>query len=276
MDSIIGNCYVIDNKIFDSNLLNYQFDNSDFQFYEVIRINKGVLIFIDDHLQRLYESLKSLGSHKLYNVTTARECLDILIRMNENREGNIKLLCKVSSDCLIYASYYISHNYPSLNMYEKGVNLKSYMIERKNPQIKQVQTNEFIKKEISSILVNPEFYEVLLINNQGYITEGSKSNFFLIKGNKLYSAPESWILKGITRKHVLRITKELGLKTIEKKIKLKYISYYDAAFVCGTSPKVLPVKKIDELFLNPHNLVLKLIISKFNVLLNKYIEEHIP
>jgi branched-chain amino acid aminotransferase len=272
MDRIIGEYYIIDNIIFKTENLNNQFNNLEYQLYEVIRTADGVLIFLDDHLQRLEESLKSLGYIKFYLESVAKKNLFDLLVLNNNLEGNIKLICKFETNRLIYAEYYIPHYYPTDDYYNNGIKLKSYIINRNQPNIKQIQVNEFIKTSITNILSSDEFYEVLLINQNGFITEGSKSNFFLIKDNSLFTAPENWILKGVTRKYILKIAKKLKLTIIEKAIRLQELVEYESAFICGTSPKVLPVKEIDDLSFDTQNIILKYIIEQYNTIFLQQLE----
>jgi len=273
MDSIAAKYYIADNIIFESNTTDKQFNNSEFQFYEVIRTVDGVCLFLTDHLNRLKESLLKVNLLDYYNETEVDHCIHLLINKNNRLSGNIKLLCKTSkNNRLIYASYYIPHSYPSPEMYLTGVKLKSYVFERDQPNLKQISVNEIIKREIQSLVNSDNCYEVLLINNRGEITEGSKSNFFFIKGNTVYSAPEDQILKGITRKYIIQIIRDLSLTYIETSIPYKNISSYDAAFISGTSPKVLPVYKIDTQEYNPNNICLKEIRESFDLLFKQNIE----
>lgn len=273
MDKIVSEYYIIDNIIFKSSDINYSFNNSDYQFYEVMRTSHGKFLFLDDHLERLLESLKSLNLYQYYIDSVPRKCLNELL-INNKQEGNVKLICKLAEKKLIYASYFIPHHYPSKHLYQTGIKLKSYIIERNQPNLKQIHVNEFIKNEIIELLSSGEFFEILLVNRESIITEGSKSNFFLIKGNTMFSAPESMILQGITRKYILKIAKVVGLNYMEKEIALSDLYSYDAAFISGTSPKVLPVNKIDEIPFNPNNSYLEKIMLKYNEFFDHYILDH--
>jgi branched-chain amino acid aminotransferase len=275
MDTIVGNYYVIDNKLLNSIEINFQFNNSEYLIYEVIRTSNGVLLFLEDHLERLYNSIKKLNLEKNYNEKNVVSLLRLLVKENTRLEGNIKLLCKTVNHKMIYAAYYIPHFYPSEEMYRHGVKLITYEIERNDPQIKQVKINEKINEAIKYALQNTGAFEALLINHEGHITECSKSNFFLINGNFLYSAPEESILKGITRNYVLKIAKQLGFENKPSFIKIENIENYEAAFICGTSPKVMPVKAIDGIEFNVGHKTLQSIKLHFDKLLADYFKKHI-
>jgi D-alanine transaminase len=87
--------------------------------------------------------------------------------------------------------------------------------------------------------------EYIFVRN-GYITEGSHSNMFLVFGDTLFTHPESkLILPGITRKNVIRMAKEAGIKVREEAVKLTELRGADEAFITNTSAEVTPVTGID-------------------------------
>ena len=116
-----------------------------------------------------------------------------------------------------------------------------------------------------------DIYESLLVDREGCITEGSKSNFFLIRNNCLFSAPEGTILQGITRKYVLDIAAEKGISVIHQKITMNDLGKYEAAFICGTSPKILPVRKVNAIQYDPEHPILKILIESYNTIMETHI-----
>ena len=91
------------------------------------------------------------------------------------------------------------------------------------------------------------------------ITEGSRSNIFFLKGETLVTSPDNVILNGITRKHILEICRENNIKVEFACVKVDEISEFDAVFMTGTSPMVLPFYCIDDKFFNvKHPLIGKL------------------
>jgi branched-chain amino acid aminotransferase len=267
MDQITGRYYLVDDLSCECASINFQFNNLDYQFYEVLRTSQGIPIFVHDHLERLNESLLSLGISDYFNEKFAEKLILHLLESNHYQEGNIKLLFRYSHDKANYATYYIPHHYPTETDYKKGVKLTTYSIVRKEPQIKQVLINEQIKNEIEKFKSVNKSYEILLVNHLDCITEGSKSNFFLIKNNILYSSLEKWILKGITRKYILDICNSNQLIYKNIMIKRKDLNKFDAAFICGTSPKVLPVKEINGIIYDINNPLLQFIKEKYDDLL---------
>jgi branched-chain amino acid aminotransferase len=87
-------------------------------------------------------------------------------------------------------------------------------------------------------------YEALLVNEEQLITEGSRTNIFFIRGEVLFTAPEHMILSGITRKHILAICAENEINVELSCARAGDIADYDAVFMTGTSPMLLPFNSI--------------------------------
>lgn len=272
MDRMTTEFYVIDNKIFNSSNINFQFNNSIYQTYEVMRFTRGVLVFMYDHLNRMKEGIEGLKRGTKFSQKSAISNLLFLVQRIGDFEGNIKLLGRVDNKYVRFATYGIPHDYPDEELYKEGIRINTISVERPNPSVKQVYVADSISKRIE--LFNKDiFYESLLVDHNGYITEGSKSNFFLIKENHLFSAPTSQILNGITRKYVLKIAEAKGIPVIEKVITNNELDQYEAAFICGTSPKILPVRWINDNQYNPGHPMVKIVIRSYSELLEEHITE---
>lgn len=89
-------------------------------------------------------------------------------------------------------------------------------------------------------------YDALLVNREGCITEGTRSNFLALQGRTIFSPPEADILPGVTRHHVLLVARQNGFKIIEQPIKLAELPCYDAACLTSTVCKLLPLRSIDK------------------------------
>jgi branched-subunit amino acid aminotransferase/4-amino-4-deoxychorismate lyase len=88
-------------------------------------------------------------------------------------------------------------------------------------------------------------YDALLIDQNGNITEGTRSNFFVIRDKTLYTPPISKVLNGITRRTVIECANQNGFEVIEQDIPLETVFNYDGAFLTNTSGKIVPIKTID-------------------------------
>ncbi|ONN27453.1 aminotransferase IV [Thermosipho affectus] len=92
-----------------------------------------------------------------------------------------------------------------------------------------------------------ENYDVILLNGQGFVCEGSFSNIFLVKDGMVYTPSiESGVLEGITRKYVIEMLKEMGYLVRETKIELKELFFADELFLTHTSGGIVPVNYLGK------------------------------
>jgi branched-chain amino acid aminotransferase len=274
-DSIAGDFYISEDRIRESTEINFKFDFSEYQLYEVMRTAHGKALFESDHFERLEYGAVNKGYKKLFNRLEATAVLHQLISANKQRAGNIKLYCGFSNESLDLAACYIPHYYPDDALYRSGVIMKSIGIERSDPNLKQLIVNTSIRARILNSGCNT-FYETVLVNNSGEITEGSRSNIFMIKNDSLYSASSDLILPGITRKYVLQIAEKLKIRVNTQNIKLERLPEFEAAFICGTSPKVLPVKQIDAVRFDPSHPLIAKIIDAYEIIFQSQFRNPAP
>lgn len=244
----------------------------DFFIYEVLRVQNGVALFLEDHLERLKNSFYLKGIIENYDVLAIREDLRILISQNKSLNGNVKIsVLKMQSELQILL-YYIKHAYPSESMYEEGVKLKSLEIERIDPNAKILHKD--IKQKVEKILADTTIYEVLLVKENGFLTEGSKSNIFFVKDDILFTTPDNAVLKGITRKYTLQVAKENKIEVRFEFIKLPELVQFNTAFLTGTSPKLLPVSQIDNVKFKNQSEVLHVLMTGYDKIINQYIQKN--
>jgi branched-chain amino acid aminotransferase len=89
--------------------------------------------------------------------------------------------------------------------------------------------------------------EALVVNGEGLVAEGCTSNVFLVKGGALVTPPESMgILLGITREHVLALSRELGIAVTERPFSAAELAGADEAFITSSIREVVPVVRVDD------------------------------
>jgi len=218
--------------------------------YEVVRIIDGVALFIEDHIYRLLNSAQILGVKLPDSEEAITKKMLQFIAHEQILTGNIKLIFKFSKNVSTCLLYQLRHNYPTQQMYDEGVKTATMLVERSNPNAKSVQP---FKQITEKCITEKNIFEAILIDKDGNITEGSKSNVFFVKDNEIITAPAQDVLLGITRKYVIESAKTLRLPIIERKITQNELTNFDAAFISGTSPKILPIKKINSVTYNPQN-----------------------
>jgi len=169
--------------------------------------------------------------------------------------------------------YCIESFYPPNDYYLKGINTVLYNYERKNPNAKVLVST--FKEDVTKVIKQNNSFEALLVTDEGYIPEGSRSNVFFVKGEKLFTAPKKDVLLGITRKHVFKICGSLNIKVIEESINKQDLNKLEGAFISGTSVNILPISYIGELKLDSvNNKILTEIIKAYNTLIDEYISNN--
>lgn len=234
--------------------------------YEVIRITKGRPLFYSMHYERFINSLKLSGSEFVIKKSWLREIIQRLIDENKIVSGNIKITLSMENED-IYA-YSIKHKYPTLKMYSDGVPCILYFGERQNPNAKVIDKD--FREKVTEQINTREVYEAILVDRNGLVTEGSKSNIFLIKDNKLYTSRVKNVLRGVTRTEIINMAKENNIELIEEDIRYVNLPDFDAMFISGTSSHILPISKVEEHEFDTKNKLLKELMRLFKGYINEY------
>lgn len=240
--------------------------------YEVIRVTEGIPVFLESHLERLRNSSKltkftiSLKNEEISNH------IKKLIQVNKVAIGNIKIVFNYSINSLqSYFIYFIKHEYPTIYQYKNGVDTTLIHIERENPNAKVI--NNVFRGYVDKIKSEKNVYEGIMVDENGDITEGTKSNIFIVKGKEVYTSPAKDVLMGITRKMIIAICKRKNIILIEESLNYKRLDEIDGLFITGTSPKVLSIASVDERhYSSSENEIIKSIALEYNNDIKMYLK----
>ncbi len=240
-----------------------------FGVYETIRVANSIVYFLNDHIERILESAKIIGLEHTFSQAFIEKGIDDLVSKNHATSYNIKILLIGGSDkdkasLLAFCSNPL---FPDKKLYKEGVTVISYNHERVFPHAKSLNMLQsyIAYKKARAISA----YDALLINRNGFITEGTRTNFFCLTGKIIYSPPEEDILLGVTRKALLKIAQSNGYEIIQQNIGLNDVKNFENAFISSTSSKILPIKKIDSVDLLPPSENLKNLMTLFDDFLTK-------
>lgn len=95
------------------------------------------------------------------------------------------------------------------------------------------------------------FDEALLLDTEGYISEGSGENIFTVRNGIIKTTPLTSILEGITRDSVIRIAGDEGIKVVEERFTRDELYISDEAFFTGTAAEITPIKEVDHRMIGP-------------------------
>ena len=240
-------------------------------YYETIRVKDGVLLFVEDHLQRLVNSVKGLENFPVDTSKILAEAYSF-IDMDGIKDGSVRIVLTKETLLIHQADITI----PTSEQFENGINTSILNWERKTPNLKifrgdyKTTVNEKFKEENSHGLP----FELVLTDNDGKLYEGSMSNLFVIRDGKVYSAPDNKILIGITRKRVMTALERSGLKLEIGTFAPEDLDpKADAVFVSSTPFDILPVKYMDDYeFDSANNEILKMISKMYQEYTSEYID----
>jgi len=215
----------------------------------------------------LIQSAEQAGIGHMLRRGKISESLTKLIESNSSDKGNVILCLIPDHDKIHILSYYIEHHYPSDEDYHSGVSLRCMKAVRRRPNAKI--WNAELRTKAQYLISSSDIYEVLLVDKKKNITEGSKTNIFFIRGNNVYTTRSGDVLQGITREKVISICTQAGINVTEKEIPLAEVPFYEAAFITGTSPGILPVSRIDKHRFNSSNETMKMLMEAYYTLVSK-------
>lgn len=231
-----------------------------FGIYETIKLQNDIIYFAEDHVERLIKSAEQIGLEHHFIESKILEELNLLVSKNEINSANIKMLLIGAEDPQDAELFIFMLNplYPNKKLYSEGARTITVEYERLFPKAKTLNM-------LGSYLAfkkakNSDCYDALFVDKNGNITEGTRTNFFTMKGKTIFSPPEEKVLGGITRKTLLYVARKNNFEVIEQEITRKDIAKYDSAFLTTSiSSKIIPVRKIDDFEFKEISLDLKLL-----------------
>ncbi len=236
-------------------------------YYEVMRLRSGALLFLEEHIARLLKSLSLAGYGDLLTAAAIRRAILDYIAEQGIRAANLRVAVTIGDAQPIAVSYFAG-SYPSAATYQSGVAVETVEFERAEPNIKRQSTALF---ELRAALAERPIHDYLLVDKNGYVSEGSKTNLFLVSGHTVYTAPLKNVLGGITRALAIDCIPTY-CKLTERALRRDQLAQCDAAFLTGTSIDILPICRIDDgAFNSSDNSVVKDMIQHFSQKVNDYI-----
>ncbi|MFD1706848.1 branched-chain-amino-acid transaminase [Siminovitchia sediminis] len=227
--------------------------------FEGIRSYSGNVFKLHEHLVRLYESAKSIMLEIPYTQEEMTQIIVETLRRNELKDGYIRLVvsrgvgdlgldpanCREASVIVIAEPLRI---YPK-ELYDTGIEIATVATRRNrsdvlNPMIKSLNyLNNILVKMEANLAGVPE---ALMLNDQGYVAEGSADNIFIVKDGKLLTPPgHVGALVGITRNTIIEIAREKGYEVEEAMFTRHEVYTADEVFLTGTAAEVIAVVKVD-------------------------------
>ena len=232
--------------------------------FETMRAYSGCIFRLEQQLERLLRSARLLELNLELDAPALKKALYDTLQANNIRDARLRLTlsggvgeivpdlssCKLPT-ALVVARDYIP--YPS-QVYQEGFKGIVSRIRRNSRSpaavVKSLNylDNLLARREAQNAAVD----EAILLNEQGFLAEGSTSNIFLAAGDTLLTPGEdSGILPGITRQTVLELASSLGVKSEVRKVTLEELNQADEAFLTNSIMEIMPLTQVDGQKIGP-------------------------
>ena len=223
--------------------------------------DKGTCIFrLKEHTDRLFRSAKILQMDMPYDKDTLNEAQREVVRVNNLDEGYLRPMCFLGSEGMgLRADNLKTHvmiaawpwpSYMDPEARDRGIRVRtsSYTRHHVNITMCKAKANG---NYINSIMALREALdagceEALMLDNEGYVAEGSGENVFMVRNGTIYTPELTSCLEGITRESIFAIAADLGYQIKERRITRDEFYVADEAFFTGTAAEVVPIRELDS------------------------------
>ena len=228
--------------------------------WEAVRISKGTLIFIDDHLSRLWNAAKATGIKLSFSKQELIKIINSVLKENKMIDGvHVRMMITrgikktpsqdprltISGPNLVIIPEYKLADPSSKN---KGIKLFTSTIRRGSPDYLDPKLNCHSKlHEVQALIqaIEAGADEALMLDVHGFVATCNATNFFMIKNKVVYTSTTQYCMNGITRQKIIDVCKMNNIEVKETNFSLFDVYGADEAFVTGTFAGVTPVISID-------------------------------
>ena len=220
----------------------------------------GAIFRLGDHTKRLFDAANKINVTIPYSLEELEAVQKEAMIKNNLKEGYIRPIVFLGSESMgLRAKDLVSVNvavacwewpsYMDPEAKKKGISIiKSPYQQYDNPLY---SNNKIIGTYINSIMalhdaIAKNADEAILMDKNGFISEGSGENLFIVKDSKLITPKTDFCLNGITRQSVIEIAQDLGIEVQEKDLLFDELVNADEAFFSGTAVEITPITNLDK------------------------------
>tara|TARA_B100001248_G_scaffold258284_1_gene242172 strand:- start:330 stop:1241 length:912 start_codon:yes stop_codon:yes gene_type:complete len=256
--------------------------------WEGIRLHESKLLFIDEHLDRLFNSAKGISLNiDLKKEGIISEIKKVLIKNNMHDDVHIRLIISRGDKITPYQNPNANvgpinfviipeHKKTNPNIYKNGITIGRVKTIRPSEDILSTHYNTLSKLNciLASIEANKLNYDEGIMNDPfGNISTCNSTNLFFIKNGQVLTSTGKFCLNGITRSKALLVCDKNGIFYKETDFIFEDIENCEEAFVTGTFAGIIPVSKIEKRSLQSTDS--GSLVNKIRLLYNKHIQEYI-
>lgn len=230
---------------------------NDNEVYEVLRVYHGKPLFINDHLKRWTNSMTAVGRQTPNWLPKLPQLIDWLVACNSIHDCDIRITA--SQNGTVQCGF-IETTYPTEQQFRDGVKCQLLNAERQSPDLKIFHSA--MRHDAHTQQEKTDSFESLLVNKDGQLTEGSRSNlYFIDELGVVHTAPDGTVLGGIMRRKVLDLCQKENIPVNLHCVEADKIADFKAAFLSSTPMQALPVNKIADTAFDTNDPTLRKIVD---------------
>ncbi len=232
-----------------------------FEGVRAYKTDKGPAIFrLQEHTDRLFRSAHILQMKIPFDKETINQAQLDSVAQNNLDSAYLRPMCFYGSEGMglradnlkvhVMVAAWHWGAYLGADGLEKGIRIRTSSFTRHHVNItmcKAKANGNYMNSMLAlQEAISGGYDEAMLLDNEGYVTEGSGENIFLIRDGVIYTPDLTSALDGITRNTIFQFAEELGIEVREKRITRDEVYIADDAFFTGTAAEVTPIREVDN------------------------------
>ncbi|SME90461.1 branched-chain amino acid transaminase [Desulfovibrio gilichinskyi] len=221
---------------------------------------KSAVFRLKDHVVRLFDSAKIIGIKIPFTIDEIVDAIIETLKVNGLKEGYIRPLVFIgdgvmgvhpgSNPIRVAIATWPWGAYLGEEALEKGIRVKTSSFNRHHVNAMMTKAKA-CGNYVNSILAKVEavtdgYDEALMLDTQGFVSEATGENIFIVKDNIIKTTPLTSVLPGITRASLMKVARDLGYEVVEQLFTRDELYIADEAFFCGTAAEVTPIREVDN------------------------------
>ena len=237
------------------------YGNAVFEGTRAYKTDRGLAIFrLEDHTKRLLESAKITLLNCPFSQKELEDAQVELLRANDFKQNayirpliflgeGVMGLYHAKAPVRVGIAAWEWGTYLGEEGLEKGIKVKISSFVRnsvKSCMGKAKASANYLNSQLAKFeAIDAGYEEALMLDEEGFIAEGTGECFFIVKNGVLITPPNDFSLKSITQDTVLRLARDLGISIVRQRISRDEVYTADEAFFTGTAAELTPIRNID-------------------------------
>jgi branched-chain amino acid aminotransferase len=217
--------------------------------YETILVKNGRYVALREHLERLFQSVAGAQLRLQQDMETLLQWAYRVVEVNASNGLVRVIVMDLGNPYADVYLYEMSYSAPSAEEYANGVPVILYHGERAMPLVKSFNTlvPGLARKAARAAGV----HDALLVDRDGYVTEGSNCNVFIVQDGVLAAPPMGAVLEGTVMRRVMTLARDLGIPFQRRPLPSRDIPRWNEVFLTSTRRGVLPVRRVGDVEIGP-------------------------